>query len=338
MADHQGLWRRCLRIPQRGHRLGSAGEPKLLGRWVKAKPLTWFHESLGIGALLATLVHVGVLSVHDFLDFSWAEILVPGLSDWRPLAVTAGIGALYGLVLVSTSFYFKRWIGQKAWRTIHFASFGVFVTSLLHGVWAGTDTSSPMMIGLYLGSAIVVFSLLALRIVTEISGTAAGEGAGSTGRGISSRFAGQMTDPYRDTIKELSDRIVEAQKPIKVLNAINWDDSIKEKFFASEFKELPAVDHAYYETRETKLDPEATRNELRGIEADLQAKLGPVSPAGNLMRFMCEQFRQTVDLLEARGTPGFSPIASLLYGTPHDVFHAGGPDHRRLVPPDERCA
>jgi DMSO/TMAO reductase YedYZ heme-binding membrane subunit len=73
------------------------------------------------------------------------------------------------LVLVSTSFYFKRWIGQKAWRAIHYASFGVFVTSLLHGVWAGTDTASPLMIGLYLGSAIVVFSLLALRIVAETS-------------------------------------------------------------------------------------------------------------------------------------------------------------------------
>lgn len=146
---------------------------KLLNRWVKVKALTWIHESLGIGALLATLVHVVVLSFHDFLDFSWAEILVPGLSDWRPLAVTAGIGAFYGLVLVSTSFYFKRWIGQKAWRTIHFASFGVFVTSLVHGVWAGTDTSSPIMIGLYLGSAIVVFSLVALRIVGEYSRTSA---------------------------------------------------------------------------------------------------------------------------------------------------------------------
>ena len=37
-----------------------------------------------------------------------------------------------------------------------------------------------------------------------------------------------MTDTYRDTIKELSDRIVEAQRPIKVLNAINWDDSVRE--------------------------------------------------------------------------------------------------------------
>jgi methionine sulfoxide reductase heme-binding subunit len=137
---------------------------KLLGKLVKAKPLTWFHESLGIGALIATVVHVVVLSIHDFLDFSWAEILVPGLSDWRPLAVALGVVSMYGLVVVAGSFYVKRWIGQKLWRSIHFASFGVFVSSLVHGMWAGTDTGSPFMIGLYLGSALVVFALLAHRL------------------------------------------------------------------------------------------------------------------------------------------------------------------------------
>jgi DMSO/TMAO reductase YedYZ heme-binding membrane subunit len=143
---------------------------KLLGRLVKAKTLTWFHESLGIGALLATLVHVGVLSVHDFLDFTWLELLIPGLSDWRPVAVAMGIGAFYGLVLVSTSFYLKRWIGQKTWRAIHFASIGVFVASLLHGMWAGSDTRAPLMIGLYVGSAAVVFTLIGFRLVAEVSG------------------------------------------------------------------------------------------------------------------------------------------------------------------------
>ena len=140
---------------------------KLLGRIVKAKPLTWFHESLGIGALIATLVHVVVLSTHDFLDFSWTEILLPGASDWRPLAVALGAVSLYGLVVVAGSFYVKRWIGQKMWRAIHFASLGVFVSSLVHGVLAGTDTGNSWMIGLYLGSAIVVFSLIAHRLTGE---------------------------------------------------------------------------------------------------------------------------------------------------------------------------
>jgi hypothetical protein len=142
---------------------------KVLGRLVKAKTLTWFHESLGMGALLATLVHVGVLSVHDFLDFTWLELLVPGLSDWRPVAVAMGVAAFYGLLLVSTSFYLKRWIGQRTWRAIHFASIGVFVASLLHGMWAGTDTRTPMMIGLYVGSAAVVFTLIGFRLVAETS-------------------------------------------------------------------------------------------------------------------------------------------------------------------------
>ncbi len=150
---------------------------KLLGKLVKAKPLTWFHESLGVGALIATVVHVVVLSTHDFLDFSWTEILVPGVSDWRPLAVGMGIAALYGLVVVAGSFYVKRWIGQKRWRAIHFASLGVFVSSLVHGMWAGTDTSSPMMIGLYLGSAIVVFGLVAHRITEDTATTSSIEPA-----------------------------------------------------------------------------------------------------------------------------------------------------------------
>jgi uncharacterized protein (TIGR02421 family) len=134
-----------------------------------------------------------------------------------------------------------------------------------------------------------------------------------------------MSDEYRQTIKDLSDRLVEAQRPIKVLNAINWDDTVKEKFFASKFKELPPVDLDYYEAKGHDFDADAIREDLRGIESDIQGKLGPVSPAGTLMKFMCEQFRLTVDLLEARGTPEFSQIAALLYGTPKDVFHAGGP-------------
>lgn len=137
---------------------------KILGRLVKAKPLTWFHESLGIGALIATGVHIGVLSVHDFLEFTWLEILVPGQSDWEPLPIALGVVGLYGLVIVVGSFYVKKRIGQRRWRAIHFASFGVFVSSFLHGMLAGSDTRTPMMLGIYLGCALVVSLLVASRL------------------------------------------------------------------------------------------------------------------------------------------------------------------------------
>lgn len=136
---------------------------KLLGRTVKAKGLTWLHESLGVAALLATIVHMVALSVHDFLPFSWSEILIPGRATWRPVAVSLGTIAFYVLVIVSLSFYVKKYIGQTAWRAIHHLSFGLFVASLAHGIAAGTDTAHPAVVGLYTGFGTVVTVLLAIR-------------------------------------------------------------------------------------------------------------------------------------------------------------------------------
>lgn len=143
---------------------------KLLGKLAKLKALTWFHESLGISALIATGIHMFALSIHDFLPFTWGEILIPGRAAWKTLPVALGVVAFYTLVVVIGSFYIKKHIGQKVWRGIHFASFGLFISALLHGILAGTDTSSPWVIGLYFVAAAAVFGLLAHRMTPPDAG------------------------------------------------------------------------------------------------------------------------------------------------------------------------
>lgn len=138
---------------------------KILGRAVKAKGVTWFHESLGIAALLATIVHMVALSVHEYIDFSWAQILIPGRAAWEPTAVALGITGFYCLVVVSLSFYAKPLIGQTAWRAIHQLGFGTFVATLAHGVMAGTDTSHPAVVALYASTAAATAVLVGIRIV-----------------------------------------------------------------------------------------------------------------------------------------------------------------------------
>ncbi|MFZ0014227.1 MAG: flavohemoglobin expression-modulating QEGLA motif protein [Acidimicrobiia bacterium] len=128
----------------------------------------------------------------------------------------------------------------------------------------------------------------------------------------------------REVIRELSDRIVDAQKPIKVLGAINWDDDIKTQFFEAGFSEQPQVDRDYYLARDIRLDPDRSRAELTDIENEIANRLGD-SAAADLMRFMCGQFQMTVDMIESRGTPRFSELARALYGGPEDTFHDGGP-------------
>jgi predicted ferric reductase len=145
---------------------------KALGKLAKIKALTWFHESLGISALLATGIHMFALSIHDFLPFTWGEILIPGKSSWRTLPVALGVISFYTLAIIIVSFYVKKHIGQKVWRGIHFASFGLFISALLHGVLAGTDTQNPWVIGMYVVSAVTVFGLLAHRMTPPDPGGA----------------------------------------------------------------------------------------------------------------------------------------------------------------------
>jgi len=141
---------------------------KVFGRAVKAKGLQWIHESIGLAAVLATVIHLIALVADEFIDFTWVEVLVPGASDWEPLAVALGVVAFWTSVVVSFSFYIKKWIGQNAWRTIHFLSYGALLAALIHGVMAGTDTTNPLVASMYIGVLVVVVLMTAIRFAAAM--------------------------------------------------------------------------------------------------------------------------------------------------------------------------
>jgi uncharacterized protein (TIGR02421 family) len=134
-----------------------------------------------------------------------------------------------------------------------------------------------------------------------------------------------MAETYEETVRALSDAIVDAQRPVRILDAIKWDERVRHRFFASGCREQPAVDAEWYERRDLGFDLDAARDHFLGIELATNARLGTTSTMAQLLKRTCEQYRLTLDMLEARGTDGFGPLAAQLYGTTDDVFHAGGP-------------
>ncbi|WP_252274345.1 flavohemoglobin expression-modulating QEGLA motif protein [Pseudomonas subflava] len=130
---------------------------------------------------------------------------------------------------------------------------------------------------------------------------------------------------YHETIRALSGRIVEAQTPIRVLDAIKWDDGIRQGFLKAKGREMPAVDRAFYEGRPLAFDPVAKKLEFQNIERDITRSLGQFNPVGQIMRRMCKEYRMVIRMLEARGTADFGLISQELYGAASDAFHAGDP-------------
>src|SRR5438045_3961138 len=132
--------------------------------------------------------------------------------------------------------------------------------------------------------------------------------------------------PYESMIRALSDRLVEAQRPIRILDAIKWDDSIERAFFEKGGRELPPVTREFYQVRPLPFDPEPKLHEFHAIERDIRRQLGEFNAPGQIMSRMCEEYREVVHLLTHRGTRAFGEISERLYGSASDSFHAGDPN------------
>jgi hypothetical protein len=138
---------------------------KLLGRSVSAKALTYTHEGLAVAAVLATAGHAVALVLDSYIDFDAAAVLVPGASEWNPAAVALGVVAMWLAVVITFSFYVRKWIGQRVWRSIHLLSLGGFASALIHGIAAGTDAGNPAVVALYAFTGAAVVGLSVVRIV-----------------------------------------------------------------------------------------------------------------------------------------------------------------------------
>jgi DMSO/TMAO reductase YedYZ heme-binding membrane subunit len=66
-------------------------------------------------------------------------VLVPGAATWRPGSVALGVVAGWLTLALAASFKARRWIGQKGWRRLHYASFAAFWLALGHALLVGTD-------------------------------------------------------------------------------------------------------------------------------------------------------------------------------------------------------
>lgn len=137
--------------------------------------------------------------------------------------------------------------------------------------------------------------------------------------------------PYQKIVRELSERIVLAQRPIRLLDAIKWDNTVQEDFFKNKCKKMPAVSRAYYERNPLPFDPVTKNEEFYEIELAVRKHLGQFSALGNMMQRICREYRELVRMIDARGENEFPKLSQELYGSSEDVFYAGSPSLNDLA-------
>jgi uncharacterized protein (TIGR02421 family) len=116
-------------------------------------------------------------------------------------------------------------------------------------------------------------------------------------------------------IRLLSERLVAAQRPLRILSAVRWAPEVEDAFFAAGCRELPNVDRATYERAPLLFNPECKRQELIELERDIKDHLGQANACSQMMVRRCREYRQVAELLVARGTPAFARLSGELFGS-----------------------
>jgi methionine sulfoxide reductase heme-binding subunit len=119
------------------------------GRALKPASVTDVHRFLALLGLGALALHGIALVLDSTVHISLAALLVPGLAPYRPLWTAAGVLAAELMLVVYASFSFRRRIGAKNWRRLHWATYLIFAAATAHGVLAGTDAgwTRPLYVG-----------------------------------------------------------------------------------------------------------------------------------------------------------------------------------------------
>ena len=121
------------------------------------------HEHAALAALVAIAVHGITLLGDRWLDPGPVGIAVPFAIDYRPVFTGLGIVAGDLAAILGLTFYLRRRIGTRRWRSAHRLTPLVYVLGVTHTLGAGTDAGEPWLIALLLATGTPILYLGVLR-------------------------------------------------------------------------------------------------------------------------------------------------------------------------------
>lgn len=124
------------------------------------------HNYLSWSSIGLAIFHAFILLFDTYYTYSIFHLLIPFTGPYAPFWVGIGILGFYIALLTSASFNWRKKIGQKNWRKLHYLTFLAYIFVTLHGWMAGTD--SAQLLALYGGSSVLVLFLTAYRILDAV--------------------------------------------------------------------------------------------------------------------------------------------------------------------------
>lgn len=101
------------------------------------------HRYISGLALAMVALHIVTLVLDDYIDFGWADVLIPFASSFEPLPVALGVIAFWLLVSIQVTALLANRLPEAIWKTVHLSSYVVLLLVALHSALVGSDVGTP---------------------------------------------------------------------------------------------------------------------------------------------------------------------------------------------------
>lgn len=134
-------------------------------------PLFAIHKWSGYGALFLSLLHPMWLPLAKAANFTVLAIFYPFITTEQPILTSLGAVAAYTLVFVVVTAYLRHRFAYVFWKKLHYASYVVIGSFLVHGVFTEPSLKHGATINFFDGGklfievcAVVCLALVAWRV------------------------------------------------------------------------------------------------------------------------------------------------------------------------------
>jgi uncharacterized protein (TIGR02421 family) len=135
---------------------------------------------------------------------------------------------------------------------------------------------------------------------------------------------------YQAEVRRVSDRLIELQRPIRILDAIKWPAAYEKAFLDGDGARLPPVNLDYYQGISLGFDPDTLRDRFLDLRREIRRTLGRRDGLGGIMCDTVDQYLLVIELLRNRGTADFGRYSRELYGSARDHLRGDRKSLRQL--------
>ena len=124
------------------------------------------HRNISLLVTVFLFLHVATAVFDSYAPVGWFSLVVPFVSAYRPLWLGLGTVASDVLVALVITSLLRTRIGHRTWRVVHWAAYLCWPLAVVHGLGTGSDTRTPVILGITIVCALCVLAAAAWRLAS----------------------------------------------------------------------------------------------------------------------------------------------------------------------------